>query len=262
MPAPVGASLRILKSLQADRIIVGYSGGKDSLAVLDLCTRVFPPERILAYHLEMLPGAEILRPALELCKDRYGITPLCLPHPGLVLALRRSGWRPFKWSCYESLKRDLRWGDIEAVVRNRAIQRWGPLPEGQALDWIAGGQRRCDSLQRAAMLKKGPIWREAGSGKPVYRVYPIRDWKPTDVVEYLKLRKLPLPSMMGSKMYENSEVCWRKTETLLFLREHSPRDYQRIVRLFPDVEGSLARDEVRAAHGISHKQVYSSGKSR
>lgn len=40
----------------SDSVIVGFSGGKDSVVTLDLCRRYFPPERCFVFYMYHVRG--------------------------------------------------------------------------------------------------------------------------------------------------------------------------------------------------------------
>lgn len=51
---------------QHDSVVVSYSGGKDSLCVMELCTRTFP--KVEAFIMELVPGLSQSNKACEFAK--------------------------------------------------------------------------------------------------------------------------------------------------------------------------------------------------
>lgn len=251
----VNRALKLLRSLDTDRIIVAYSGGKDSLATIDLCCKAFGPTNVFAYYLWMIPDADTDRPRLKLLADRYGIIPAQFPHPGLIQSITSSTLRTPTPSLKSALPRKWTYQMTEKAARLKAAQYFGSKAAANSPDWIAAGHRVCDSLQRAGMIRKHKgCWLNTEKGQPVHRCYPIWDWKPTEVVAYLESRKLPVPEMYGTAVMNTSGLSVTDSDVLAWLRDNSPRDYAKVLTMFPDADMTIARDAVRKTHGVSHKQ--------
>lgn len=228
-------SLSLLHHIRDDfrqtGIIIGVSG-KDSLVVLDLCHQVFGSDNVVGFHLEILPHLECVESTLGMVERRYGIAIHRLAHPDASDYLRFSRFRKCSPTVEDKIQRNLRWADIEAVMRSRT-----------GLEWIAQGHRITDSLQRRAMIQ-----RHRGLMKKQRRIYPIWDWKPVDVFAYIRQKRIPVPPMFGSRIDKTSGVAPGSAECMLYLKNHHPRDYQRIVSVFPGVETLAYRDELRASY--------------
>ncbi|MCC7422554.1 MAG: phosphoadenosine phosphosulfate reductase family protein [Planctomycetaceae bacterium] len=231
-------AIALLESLKAeqgvDTITVGVSGGKDSLVTLDLCAKVFGPANVRAFFLFYVQGLECEEKHLRGAENRYGITIHRLPNPGLAALLRTSALRRRTPSIEQAIDKQLRWTEIERIMRHRT-----------RTDWFAYGHRITDSLQR-----RGMILASKGVKPKERRCYPIWDWKPADVFSYLRAKRIPLPPMYGSGRARTSGVYPGSPECLLFLRKHYPDDLERIFQVFPHSKDLLAREEVRAAHDI------------
>lgn len=73
MPSAFTETSRILQE-QARKhpaVLVSFSGGKDSLAVLDLCCRAF--NHVVAFYMYLVPGLRHIEERLEWAKAKYGI---------------------------------------------------------------------------------------------------------------------------------------------------------------------------------------------
>lgn len=226
------ALLRGLRDEGHESIIVGVSGGKDSLATLSLCTQVFPV--VHGYFLYVVPGLECEERYLRIAEKRFGIDLIRLPSPPAASYLRFSALRKLNAVYHKKLSKNLRYTDIEAILRSRCNSHW-----------IAGGQRITDSLQRRGMiLRHKGVWREFG------RCYPIWDWKPRDVLSYLRSQKIPIPGMFGTQVTGTSGVALSDTRSLVWIRDNFPQDFEKICRVFPGCRDMIFRDELRVQHGI------------
>lgn len=61
-----------------DSVIVGFSGGKDSIVCLDLCMRYF--QNVKPYFMYLVPGLEFQEDMLRRYEARYGVEITRLPH--------------------------------------------------------------------------------------------------------------------------------------------------------------------------------------
>ena len=75
-----------------DSVIVGFSGGKDSVVTLDLCMKHF--SRVEAYFLYYVPGLSFNERMLTWAEHHYGLTIYRLPHFELAQFLRYGSFRP------------------------------------------------------------------------------------------------------------------------------------------------------------------------
>lgn len=189
-------------------ILVAYSDGKDSRVVLDLCSRVF--ERVEAFHLVLIPGLECTQLALAQARRRYGITIREYPHP-IVGRLIRNGVY-----CDPSWRRDdvpdIGLGELYALAMADA-----------EIGWIVTGNKRSDSAWRRNFMKLF---------NPDRVVHPIFGWHRYDVLSYLKRRGIGVPPSTGK---ESSGIDLSH-DSLLWISEQFPADFQRICEVFPYAE--------------------------
>lgn len=243
-------SLTLIEQVAAQnvtQVLVGLSGGKDSITVLDLCVKVFGQESVFPFYLYWLKGLECEQTNLDRILKRYPLLPPLeyIPHYGLTDIFRTSHGRGRSRVIeieFES-KSVYTLNDTERIARYRTRARW-----------IAYGHRMVDSSQRRGMLNKCQgIWYVNSKGKPVQRFYPIFKWKAADVFSYLKANHLPIPDMFGADYINSNGVNLFSPAWLLHLQQHWPRDYQRIKQLFPLIDTQIFRDQVRAKYSIDHQ---------
>lgn len=217
-------------------VIVGFSGGKDSMVCLDLAVRALGVDRVVAFHLYIVPDLDVENRIIEAARSRYpGLQIHQLPHPNLGDYLQLSMRRRRRPSVEQNIHRRYRWGDVERVVRSRSGH-----------DWFVYGHRAADSIHRRGMLVTA-----RGMLHGPRRCYPIWDWKPADVFAYLKSRKLRTLPMFGTASSNTSGINPESTSFIEHLRDHYPSDYEKFVRMFPEAPLSIARDDQRGEYGVT-----------
>ena len=136
---------------RTDEIIVKFSGGKDSLVILDLCVPLF--RRVVPVYLYAFPGLAVNDRMLAITKTRYGLETLRYPAKSLSERLRAG------------LLRD---SPVEGVPRMTNQKLEALIRHDTGVDWFASGERINDSMARRARLK-----RCNGCEEPQRRVFPI-----------------------------------------------------------------------------------------
>lgn len=208
------------------KILVGLSGGKDSLVTLDLCVREFGSENVSAFFMYFVKGLRCVEQTIRWCERKYKIEVDYFPHWTLGLAYKYAVYMPHRnvtdgW-------RDMRQVDVEHVARKKS-----------GVEWLAYGHRMTDSIERVGMLK-----RIAGYDQVGRRAYPLWRWNEASVMAYLRHRKIPQPPKLTILRRSMSGVSFEE-DALLAIREHFPDDYAKILEVFPYAEAKLARHELK-----------------
>lgn len=234
--SPASSALSMLQKLRDDghsSVIVGYSGGKDSLAAMDLAHRV-GFKKVHAYFYYAVPDLRCENQRIDLVERRYGVTVHRLPAPILSESLRLGINRSFSLEMFQKLGKKLQYADLEAILRQRT-----------GADWFVYGHRTCDSPQRCGMIKP-----HQGRIERLRRMYPLWDWKPVDVLSYLRFRGLPIPAMFGSSIRGTSGIAPDSPDCLLWLKKFYPDDLQKLFKFYPFAKLIIPREEARARHAI------------
>lgn len=216
-----------------ERVLVGLSGGKDSLVTLDLCAKVWghtpQNDRVVAYSMHFLPGLECHDVPVDRAGRRFGVRVIKVMDYMTSNLIRLGVYRNHIREAIVGDKRLPKAGlkDVFAAVRKES-----------GIRLIASGERMDDSLHRRGQLHKC-----SGYEEKTGRVFPIWDWSQLDVFGYLRSRHIPIPVGVGK--FSMNGVGLR-LETLKFLRENWPLDYQKILEVFPYADAQLAREEFLA----------------
>lgn len=203
-----------------DSVIVGFSGGKDSIVTLDLCMRYF--EHVHAYFMWMVPGLSFQEKTLRWYEGKYGIEIERLPHFEVSNFLRYGTFR-----------------DIDFTVPVVSVSDYYSYLRGETgYTWIAAGERAADSIVRRAMiLHTGSVDAKRG------RLYPLAYWRKRDVMRYIKLHRLYLPP--DERQFGFSFRALEPRQ-LMFVRDRYPEDWERIQRFYPHVGASIVNYELNS----------------
>lgn len=193
-----------------DSVIVGFSGGKDSLVTLDLCARYF--KNVRAYNLYTVPGLSFQERCLRTYEEKYNIEIIRLPNTDVSERLKKGIFAPPD-------------KDIPLIYFQDIYDY---LRQETGMYWIAGGERASDSIERNAMIKKvGSINYKMG------RFYPLAWWKQKEVLNYIKVHKLPYFDMREGFL---DDQLWE-------IKEFFPDDWEKLKRLYPFMGAKLEKSE-------------------
>lgn len=207
-----------------DAVIIGVSCGKDSLAVLELCSKHF--SRIAAYFMYQIPGMSFQERYLGFLERRYKVQIIRLPHWTLGKRFQSAAYRPqtsLSLACPAIKAPDVR----EHVRRQTGI------------DWFATGEKICDSMDRRKWLQG-----MKGINRPARLLYPIWNWSDAATYGYLKRNAIPLPP--DYRLFGQSFGHFR-APILRAIRDEFPNDFAKIKNVFPLIEAVIARDDYRRA---------------
>lgn len=208
---------------------VAFSGGKDSIATLDLCVKHF--DHVAAYHMHMVRGLSWEEQPIAWAEKTFGIKVIRLPSPFLSMLLRQATFRHVTVASRTCPR--IQPKDIDAYVRSKTGFRW-----------IATGERARDSLERQAYIKH-----TEGVDHKRGRFYPVGFWREQDVSAYLQIHRLPTPkqyTFTDSDIFKQRGAKKREfggfqLDTIAFIRETLPDDYAKIRKVFPLIEGQYTR---------------------
>lgn len=204
-----------VQSKMTDTVIVSFSGGKDSIVTLDLCKRHF--RNVHAFFMYIVPGLEFQEITLKKYERLYDIEIERIPHPDMAKFMKYGTYRP-----PDDSVPILEFNDCYDHIRDKT-----------GAQWIAGGERINDSLNRRAMLKAG-----GSIDMKRFRFYPLIHWNKNEVVEYIRRKRLYLPK--DTRVF-GSSFCDLSGESLYLMKKHFPDDYKRVLRFYPLAETAVVR---------------------
>jgi phosphoadenosine phosphosulfate reductase len=236
-PPPLAVIQRAKSEFGVRSVIVGISGGKDSLATLSLCAEHFSIENVRGYFMYLCPGLSFQENYLAYLERRFA--PLRIhriPHFGLAQLFRSGTFRYLR-------------NDAIAVPALKPRHYDAYLRKLTGLHWIATGEKAIDSVERNAMI------RHAGGIDPKRgRIWPLAYWSHSTVYNYLKTRQIPLPpeyslnvgnqtgGRRGAQGHSFGNLWY---QSVVWIRDKYPDDYEKIVRSFPFLPGQVLRWQER-----------------
>lgn len=208
-------------SLITDRVLVSFSGGKDSVVSLDLCIKYF--KEVKAFFMYQVGGLSFQEAIIKYYEDKYGIQIYRIPHFFLSEKLRYGFFRLYDLSVpILSVK------DIYTYMRDMT-----------GIYWIAAGERIKESLWRRGIIKgAGTIDMARG------RFYPVAEWSKEEILSYIKQKKLKvgLDSKRLGCSFDSFLSC-----DLEVIRKHFPNDFDKIKSWFPFIEALFYNAKMREA---------------
>lgn len=212
-------------------VLVGYSDGKDSRALLHLASKCFP--KVYAYFMYFLRDLQCVQMVLP---RSLGVSVLEYPHPLLFDSLRAGLYR---LSSVENAPSFSTTG-----INDQAMKDTGAT-------LVLLGHKKTDGLWRRH-LKAKQYARESNIR------FPIWDWKKFEVEDYLNRHNIPIPDAYDdtstSINLSAACICW--------LYDKWPQDYERIRKIFPLVECIIKRREwygLGVTDRSDNKDVHRSG---
>lgn len=207
------------------RIVVAYSGGKDSIATLDMCIKTFGKENVDCFFMYLIPGMECVERELDRARQRWGVRIRQYPH-WILHKLLTNGAYGTAW-----FQRD----DIQLFEwKLQSIYAVAMADSGATI--IGHGAKKSDSRWRKKQLG---TW-----GKQDYMLYPLIGWRKPDVLAYLQINKLWVPDSSGT----NATGIDLTPPSLLWLHDNHPNDFAKLAVPFPYIWAVVYR---RKFYGVS-----------
>lgn len=194
-----------------DAYLIGFSGGRDSLMLLDLAVRLHPDKTIIPFYQYLIPGLDSTEELTRWVQGRYRLKLYTCLHWATVEYLRRGTFRVMPDP--EQPKMELK--DVERQLRSE-------------LDvlWIGYGYKSVDSLQRRGMMHSWP----SGICQKRLVFAPLKDCSGEQVRVYCDTNRLPVLHEWSSKRSSGIDLS---PQCMRWMREKYAEDYGRVLRVFP-----------------------------
>jgi hypothetical protein len=221
------------KRRYGDKTLLAFSRGKDSIAVaLALRDKI----EVIPFHYDDLPGLEFVEESLAYYeKHLFGRHILRMPHPEFYRHLGDLIFQPIRRAEILSAASlpVINHADVVAMVKKQ---------EGITGDILsATGLRALDNAVRFLSIRKhGPIRHTAGNWTPIW------DWSKQRLLDEIESSGISLPPdyTMLPRSFDGFSYLF-----LIPLKQHYPRDYQRVLEWFPLAEAEIMRFEIHQRLG-------------
>jgi hypothetical protein len=220
----------VIRSLarKYDTVSLSFSCGKDSIGAWLALWGKF--KRIIPVHFYLVPDLSFVDEALDYYQNAFKTRIYSVPHPGLYKALSSYTLQPpERWSIIDELQLPTATKEeMRALVLEHDTNVKDPTSIYNAI-----GIRATDGLVRYTTVRKHGVIIERTK-----TFYPIWDWKKAYLMERLKQSGLRLPAdyTMFGRSFDGVHL-----EYLAPIKEHFPKDYQRILDWFPLANLDLVR---------------------
>ena len=190
-----------------DSVLVGFSGGKESVVVLDLCFKYF--KNVQPYFQYCIPDLSFNQKIIDWYERKYGVSIIQVPVEDMG-AMFRYG----QYTIPDELFPVVSETDVINYLRNET-----------GIYWHCSGERIDDSLERRGrIVRSGTIDDVSG------RMFPVAYWKKNECYEYIKFKKLYLGKEQKALRHS---VRVFSPKDLMYIHEHFPGDYEKVLNLFP-----------------------------
>ena len=208
---------------ESPSVLVAFSGGKDSLCVMDLCCRSF--KEVQGAFMYFVPGLQIMEDRIKAAEDKWQIPIFQVPHFTFINYLRAGSYCNVPES-------------ISSLPQFAIKDIYAWQLQMTNIKFLATGARSADGIQRRQFFEN--VDRQAKKGDPVWEslIYPIQKWKKRDVISYLKTHKLEVPAL-NPNTTTSGVSC--DPDFILWLKEAHPADSQRMLVWFPYLGAISAR---------------------
>lgn len=201
---------------RTDSVLLFYSAGKDSIALLDLVAPYF--KRVVCIFMYFVPGMEHIQKYMNYSMLRYPNVEFHeVPHWSLTYTL--------KAGLYCAPQPDVKLMKFSDVANNCRL-KFG-------IDWCLYGMKQSDNMNRGIMLRGKEYELQAIQPK-TKNVYPLSVWKNNEVLAYIRQRRLPEPVRYSNR--KKSQGLTFDEDCFVYMREHYPADLKKILETFPMAE--------------------------
>lgn len=199
------------------KTLLAFSTGKDAIAAWLAIREHF--EEVVPYYLYLVPGLEFVDEQIAMYERFFETKITQLPHPSVHRLLNNFVFQPPQ-NC--AVIEDAGLPDFDYTDIQAAMCQMHNLPKKTL---VADGVRAADSpMRRIAINTHGSI------NYNQLKYHPIWDWKKADLIACFKKYNVRLGSdyKIFGRSFDGIDLRF-----LLPIKKYHPRDYQKILELFP-----------------------------
>lgn len=215
----INETMGIIRHVAAhtDSVVLFYSGGKDSIVILDMIVPFF--KKIFCVHKYTVPQMGWFEPYREWCRH-YGNTEY-IEVPDLV-------WYGMKkYGIYCPPNNDIKMPKNHAEVEETIKAKLG-------CKYAFNGMKGVDGFMKRMRLK---LWERNYYISTKFNAYPLAKWTNPEVRKYLQVKNLIKPfHFSNAKDAELSQGFGLTADVLMIMRNKYPSDYKKILQEFPYAE--------------------------
>ena len=195
---------------QTDTVVLFYSGGKDSLILIDiLFKRGF---KINIAFMYLVPEMKHQMKFLKYAEKKYNAKIIQYQHWQMSHYINDNFFRFHDKPVHLLSLKDI-------VVKAKFDFK---------CDWCVLGMKQSDSMTRRFTIK--PLFLES-INLSSHMVYPLSKWKKANCISYLKINKLPSPENYGK--ISNSSGFDLNKDVMIYLKDNYPDDLEKVFKVFP-----------------------------
>ncbi|EGY53132.1 phosphoadenosine phosphosulfate reductase [Neisseria shayeganii] len=209
------------------KTLLAFSTGKDAVAAYLAIKDHF--EEVVPYYLYLVPGLEFVDEQIAMYERQFGFKVTQLPHPSVHRLLNHFIFQPPQ-NC--AVIEDAGLPNFDYTDIQAAMCQMHKLPRKTL---VADGVRAADSpMRRIAINTHGSI------SYNQLKYHPIWDWKKADLIECFKKHNVKLGSdyKIFGRSFDGIDLRF-----LLPIKKHHPKDYQKILELYPMADLEVFRWE-------------------
>lgn len=202
-------AISMLKSRsQISNIMIGLSGGKDSLCLCEL-VKMAEIENVGYFNMEFLPNLRIQEDMLKYACERFNINNKDIervPSEHFIKCMHFSAYTWYSKNASKQFPNTSRTDVFKMVARKHKAT-------------IVTGVKKVDSMQMQRMID-----RNLG-----ICMYPMVDWTLKDVLTFMQLRKIDIPSLTK----KGCRGIGITPSEILFIYDNYYDDFLKIEAVFP-----------------------------
>lgn len=217
-------SLELLqeKARTHEKVLVSFSGGKDSWCCLDLCMKA-GFKHVQPFLMYMFPGMSMDAAEIRKAEAHYpGIKVLRYPHWLLFRVLKYGVFCDGHWK-----KRLEMW-------EPKLFDLYAAICHETGISLICHGAKEADSIWRRK------VYFSSYHFEPM--LYPLKRWSKFDVLAYLKINNLEhVATGSAERQKKNAGGIDLTAQSLLWMHDQHHEDFERIKVMFPYIEAVVKR---------------------